>query len=111
MRVLSWEAARLLETLKAAGVRCRLNGEKVTVEHDGQLTDGVRRLIRRLKPELVELLKAGEGDWVRESEWTFKQIRIPNQTHPGQVDVWLCGWNHDGSVIRWSFVETERQDE
>jgi hypothetical protein len=102
-------AAELLTELQASGVRVRLQGERITTESDFQLPPELTERIRQNKTELVGLLQAGEGDWVRESEWTFKRIEIPNQTHTGQVDVWLCGWNQNRSIVRWSFVETKKE--
>ena len=89
MREFSIEAVNLLERLSCAGFRLHVDGEYIVVR--GQLTDQLRSAIRLHKPELIELLKAGEGNWIRMAEWEFSMLRLPSQVDPAMNDCWLVG--------------------
>ena len=89
MSEFSIEAANLLERLNCAGFRLSADGEDIVVR--GQLTDQLRSAIQCHKPELIELLKAGEGNWIRMAEWEFSMLRLPSQINPAMKDCWLVG--------------------
>ena len=78
MSEFSIEAANLLERLNCAGFRLTADGEDIVVR--GQLTDQLRSAIQFNKPELIELLKAGEGNWIRRSEWEFSMLRLRHRS-------------------------------
>ena len=43
-------------------------------------------------------------------EWDFSRLHIRSQTHPGRVDVWLCGERVDPPKLKFWFVKTEGVD-
>ena len=89
MRVSNAKAADLLERLNCEGFRLTADGGDIVVR--GQLTDQLRSAIQFHKPELIELLKAGEGNWIRRAEWEFSMLRLPSQIDPAMEDCWLVG--------------------
>ena len=42
-------------------------------------------------------------------EWDFSKLLIPSQTHPGRVDIWMCGTRLDRPGFQFWFVRSGNQ--
>ena len=58
---LSAAADKLLEELKAKGVKLALTGEKLRVQ--GELSDELKKRVLKNKEGLIQLVKLGEHRW------------------------------------------------
>jgi len=87
-RVFDLEASDLLERLRKKGIRLSLDSDGKTVLAWGAIDDEIRQQIKSLRPGLIELIQAGEsnwlhvaefdcqGDWVQQLDAAMKQLVI-----------------------------------
>jgi len=68
---LSAAADKLLEELKAEGIKLALTGERLRVQ--GELSDELKKQVRKNKEGLTQLVKLGEHHWRKVEEWEFRQ--------------------------------------
>ena len=68
-RVFDLEASDLLERLRKKGIRLSLDSDGKTVLAWGAIDDEIRQQIRMHRPGLIELIGAGEGDWLHVAEF------------------------------------------
>jgi len=83
------QAANLLEQLASSGISLSIEGEYIAAA--GPVTDETVKTIRQHKPQLMELLRVGEGCCICLVEWEFSMLRLPSQIDPAMNDCWLVG--------------------
>ncbi len=64
---LSAASDKLLEELKAKGIKLFLTGEKLRVQ--GELSDEFKKRVLENKEGLIQLVKLGEHRWYQVAEW------------------------------------------
>ncbi len=68
---ISAAADKLLEELKANGIKLFLTGEKLRVQ--GELSDEFKKRVLKNKEGLIQLVKLGEHRWRKVEEWEFRR--------------------------------------
>jgi len=68
---LSAAADKLLDELKAKGIKLALTGEKLRVQ--GELSDEFKNRVLKNKEGLIQLVKLGEHRWRKVEEWEFRR--------------------------------------
>ncbi len=68
---LSAASDKLLEELKAKGIKLFLTGEKLRVQ--GELSDEFKKRVLKNKEGLIQLVKLGEHRWRKVEEWEFRR--------------------------------------
>ena len=68
---LSAAADKLLDELKAKGIKLALTGERLRVQ--GELSDEFKERVLNSKEGLIQLVKLGEHRWRRVEEWEFRR--------------------------------------
>ena len=68
-RFFDMQAADLLEGLRKKGVRLNLDSDGNTILAWGPGDDEIRQQIKSLRPGLIELIQAGESNWVHVAEF------------------------------------------
>ncbi len=64
VRFFDLAASNVLEGCRRKGVLLRLDSDRNTILAWGPVDDGIREDIRLHRAGLIELLEAGEGEWV-----------------------------------------------
>jgi hypothetical protein len=89
-------AAEILDIAKAAGVRLRVDGDKLAASPRERLTDDLRELIRGHRAELLRALAASQAEASGVNCMGCQHLCMRVERHAGtrRIFWWRCGKGH-----------------